>query len=172
MQYTITDKTAAFISQWEGFSSKAYWDETGSVWTIGYGHTKGVYRELTCTKAKALEWLAADAKKVARFINSLDMKITQEQFDALVSFGFNVGLGNMKKSTLLKLVKHSAPVENIMAEFYKWNKSGGKVLPGLVLRREGEAMLYGNGKYATKEDAQVHIEKRLGKHWRSAVGCK
>lgn len=172
MQHLITDKTTAFISQWEGYSSKAYWDSTGKVWTIGYGHTAGVYKDLVCTHKQALAWLATDASKVAKFVNSLDMNISQEQFDALVSFGFNLGTGNLRKSSLLKLVKHSAPAENVMAEFYKWTRSGGKVLAGLVLRREGEAMLYGQGKYATREDAMVHIEKRIGKHWCSALGCK
>ena len=171
MQHNITDDTVAFIAQWEGFKAHAYYDATGHVWTIGYGHTWGVDKEMTCTKAKALEWLKTDANRVAKYINSLDMNTNQAQFDALVCFGFNVGTGNMKKSTLLTLVKHSAPVENVAREFYKWNKSGGKVLPGLVLRREGEAMLYGERKYASKEDAMVHIEKRLGKHWRQTLGC-
>lgn len=171
MQHTITDETVGFIAQWEGFKNKAYYDATGHVWTIGYGHTWGVNKEMTCTKAKALEWLKSDANRVAKYINSLDMNINKVQFDALVCFGFNVGAGALKKSTLLKLVKHSAPAENVMAEFYKWIHSGGKVQAGLVLRREGEAMLYGDGKYASKEDAMVHIEKRIGKHWRQALGC-
>lgn len=171
MQHTITDDTVRYIAQWEGFKNKAYYDETGRVWTIGYGHTWGVNKDMACTKAKALEWLKTDANKVARYINSLDMNITQQQFDALVSFGFNVGTGNLKKSTLLKYAMHSAPAGNVMAEFYKWTRSGGKVLAGLVLRREGEAMLYGEGKYASKEDAMVHVEKRIGKHWRQTLGC-
>lgn len=171
MQHAITDSTTRFIAQWEDFKSNAYWDATGRVWTIGYGHTRAVTKDMKCTKVQALVWLMADARKVGRFINSLDMKITQEQFDALVCFAFNVGLGALKRSTLLTLVKHSAPVENVAKEFYKWNKSGGKVLAGLVLRREGEAMLYSVGKYASKEDAMVHIEKRLGKHWRQTLGC-
>ena len=58
-----------------------------------------------------------------------------------------------------------------MEEFYKWTRSGGKVLQRLALRREIEAMLYGEGKYASKEDAMVHIEKRLGRHWRQVLGC-
>lgn len=165
MQHTITDDTVRFIAQWEGFKSHAYYDETGHVWTIGYGHTSGVNKDMTCTKAKALEWLKTDASKVARYINSLDMNITQQQFDALVSFGFNVGVGNLKQSTLLKYAKHTAPAGNVMAEFYKWVHSGGKVLPGLVLRREGEAMLYGEGKYATRKEAEAHIVKRKGNDW-------
>lgn len=171
MQHTITDQTVRFIAQWEGFKSYAYYDTTGHVWTIGYGHTNGVYKDLVCTKAKALEWLKTDANKVAKLINALDMNINQAQFDALVCFGFNVGTGNLRQSSLLKYVKHSAPVGNVMAEFYKWTRSGGKVLLGLVLRREGESMLYGEGKYASKEDAMAHVEKRIGKHWKQTLGC-
>jgi len=171
MQHTITDDTVAFIAHWEGFKSHAYYDATGHVWTIGYGHTKAVYKDMVCTKAEALKWLKTDANRVAKYINSLDMNINQEQFDALVSFGYNVGTGSLRQSTLLKYVKHSAPAGNVMTEFYKWIRSGGKVLPGLVLRREGEAMLYGEGKYATKKEAEAHITKRKGKDWRSVLGC-
>ena len=171
MQHTITDSTVRFIAQWEGFKSKAYWDATGHVWTIGYGHTRGVSKDTVCTQERALRWLKSDAEKVAKYINSLDMNITQQQFDALVSFGFNVGVGNLKKSKLLKYAMHSAPAGNVMAEFYKWTRSGGKVLRGLVLRREGEAMLFGEGKYATRQDALSHFERRVGKNWRTLLGC-
>ena len=138
---------------------------------IGDGHTNGVFKDMICTKAKALEWLKTDANRVARYINSLDINITQQQFDALVCFGFNVGTGNLRQSTLLKYVKHSAPVGNVMNEFYKWTRSGGKVLAGLVLRCEGEAMLYGEWKYATKKEAEAHLVKRKGKDWRKVLGC-
>lgn len=171
MQHKITDQTVQFIAQWEGFKSHAYYDATGRVWTIGYGHTNGVYKDLVCTKAKALEWLKTDANKAAEFINALDMNISQQQFDALVCFGFNVGTGNLRQSTLLKYVKHSAPADNVMNEFYKWTRSGGKVLPGLVLRREGEAILYGENKYATKKEAESHLVKRKGKDWRKVLCC-
>ena len=161
-----------FIAQWEGFKSHAYWDETDGSGPSDMGTRMVFIRAWHAPRQSPLEWLKTDANRVAKYINSLDMNINQAQFDALVCFGFNVGTGNLKKSTLLKYVMHSAPSANVMGEFYKWTRSGGKVLPGLVLRREGEAMLYGDGKYATKKEAQVHIEKRLGKHWRSAVGCK
>lgn len=171
MQHEITDKTKNFIWQWEDFKTHAYWDATGKVWTCGIGHTKAVTKDTVCTKEQAKKWLEQDCKPIAKFLNSLDLNITQTQFDALMSFAFNVGLGNLKKSTLLVKVKHSAPTNIVMNEFYKWKKSGGNVLAGLVLRREGEAMLYESGKYATKYDAQVHIEKRLGKDWRKQLGC-
>lgn len=172
MTYVITERTLDFIAQWEGFRSKAYWDSTGGKWTVGYGHTRQVTRDTTCTKARAREWMRADCAAAARYLNSLDAGMTQGQWDALVSFAYNAGLGNLKRSTLLRLVRHSAPVEAVAAEFRKWVRSGGVVLEGLVLRREAEAMLYATGRYATREDAIVHIEKRLGKDWRKKVRGK
>lgn len=172
MTYVITERTLDFIAQWEGFRSKAYWDSTGGKWTVGYGHTRQVTRDTACTKARAREWMRADCAAAARYLNSLDAGMTQGQWDALVSFAYNAGLGNLKRSTLLRLVRHSAPVEAVAAEFRKWVRSGGVVLEGLVLRREAEAMLYATGRYATREDAIVHIEKRLGKDWRKKVRGK
>lgn len=169
MEYEITDDTLDFIARWEGFRSRAYWDATGKKWTVGAGHTRQVTKDTTCTKARAREWMRADCAAAARYLNSLGANITQGQFDALVSFAYNAGLGNLKRSTLLKLVRHSAPVELVAAEFHKWRYSGGVVLDGLVLRREGEAMLYATGKYATREDALVHIQKRLGRDWKKRV---
>lgn len=163
MKHDITDNTLCFIAQWESFRAHAYWDASGKVWTVGYGHTRQVTKDTVCTKAKAVEWMRADCAAIVRYLNSLDMNITQQQFDALVDFAFNVGLGNLRKSTLLRLVRHSAPKENVMAEFYKWNRSGGKVLQGLSIRREGDAMLYGCGKYANWEEAKYHLEKRTGR---------
>lgn len=172
MEYGITERTLNFIAQWEGFRSRAYWDATGRRWTCGYGHTARVTKDTACTKAQAREWMRADCKPAAQYINSLGTGMTQGQFDALVSFAYNAGLGNLKRSTLLRLVRHSAPVEAVAAEFRKWVRSGGVVLEGLVLRREAEAMLYATGRYATREDALVHIGKRLGKDWRKKVRGK
>lgn len=160
MKHDVTMKTTDFIAQWESFRGKAYWDGTGKVWTCGYGHTRQVTKDTTCTKKKAMEWMMGDTAPIARYLNSLDMNISQEQFDALVSFAYNVGLGNLRKSTLLRLVRHSAPKESVMGEFRKWTRSGGKVMEGLCIRREGEAMLYGTGKYATWDEARYQLEKR------------
>lgn len=167
--FKLTKEGVAFIQQWEGFKAHAYWDDTGHKWTIGYGHTAAVNRDMVCTKAQALKWLEQDANRVGKYLNTLNANMTQARYDALTDFAYNVGLGNLKKSTLLKLVLHSAPAELVAAELYKWNKSGGKVLESLVLRREGEAMLYTTGKYPSREDAIVHIDKRIGKHWRQML---
>lgn len=167
MKYGVTEQTTGFIAMWEDFRSKAYWDATGKVWTVGYGHTRGVCKDMVCTKIQAKKWLQNDCKPIATYLNSLDMGITQQQFDALVCLTYNIGLGNLKASTLLKLVRCSATTEEIVRQFYKWKYSGGKVLNGLVIRREGEAMLYSTGNYPTKYEAERHVEKRLGKDWKS-----
>ena len=74
-----------------------------------------------------------------RFINGIPKVKTQGQFDALVSFAYNVGVGNLKRSTLLKKIMHDAPAAEIQREFMKWVYSGGKKLDGLVTRRRWEA---------------------------------
>ena len=135
MQHNITDDTVAFIAHWEGFKAHAYYDATGHVWTIGYGHTKGVFKDMVC-KAEALKWLNTDANRVAMYINSLDMNITQEQFDALVSFGYNVGTGNLRQSTLCASLSISfgSPMHKILCtvappvrRLYRFVLSGQKL---------------------------------------------
>lgn len=169
MTYVITERTLDFIAQWEGFRSKAYWDSTGGKWTVGYGHTRQVTRDTACTKARAREWMRADCAAAARYLNSLDAGMTQGQWDALVSFAYNAGLGNLKKSTLMQKVRMKCSAEEVEKEFHRWNRSGGRVLAGLCIRREGEGMLYATGRYPTYEGALLHIEKRLGKDWKKKV---
>lgn len=160
MQYEITERTTRFIAQWESFRKEAYWDATGKKWTVGFGHTRMVDKYTTCTRVQGLIWMRQDCKPIEKYLNTLGLNISQEQFDALVSFAFNVGLGNLKKSTLLRHVRQSAPVAVVEKEFHKWDKSGGKVLNGLKIRREGEGMLYSTGKYPTWGEAMRHLDKR------------
>ncbi len=131
----------ALIRQFEGLSLKAY-KCPGGVWTIGYGHTSGVKEGMIITEAKADELLAEDVKQCEKQINSLNLSLNQNQFDALVSFLFNVGFGNFSKSTLLLKIKVNPDDNAIMDEFLKWVYSRGKVLPGLQRRRLAEIKLY------------------------------
>lgn len=109
-------------------------------WTIGYGHSAGDVRAgMRITVEKAEELLRRDLFFVERFINGIPKVKTQAQFDALVSFTYNVGVGNLKKSTLLKKIMHDASTEEIQREFMKWVYSGGKQLAGLVKRRRWES---------------------------------
>ena len=128
------------IQDFEGLELKAYKCPAG-VWTIGYGHTKGVKQGDVITPAQATAYLQADLADAEKAVNSQNLKINQNQYDALVSFTFNVGTGNFQKSTLLKKVKINPDDTSIRSEFAKWKYGSGKVLPGLVRRREAEANL-------------------------------
>ncbi len=129
------------IQQFEGLRLQAY-KCPGGVWTIGYGHTSGVQPGMTITSAEANELLAEDVEVCEKQIISLNLSLNQNQFDALISFLFNVGFGNFSKSTLLTMVKVNPDDNSIMDEFLKWVYSRGKVLPGLQRRRLAEVKLY------------------------------
>lgn len=126
------------VKEFEGLRPAAYRDSAG-VWTIGYGHTIGVKPGMKIAEDKAEEFLFFDMKTVEIGINRLDINLTQAQFDALCSFVFNLGIGNLKKSTLLKKIKAHAQIADVQREFRKWVYADGKKLAGLVTRREWEA---------------------------------
>jgi lysozyme len=126
----------------EGLDLKAYQD-TGGVWTIGVGHTgPDVHAGLVITEARADELLRRDLTTAEDAVRRLFPTTTQNQFDALVSFTFNLGEGQVAGSTLRR--KHNAgDYDGARAEFGRWNKDNGKVLNGLTKRRAAEAKLYG-----------------------------
>ena len=126
------------IKEFEGFSSTAY-TCAGGVVTIGYGHTRGVRITDRCTKSEADRWLREDLAPVEAYLNTIPEVDTQGKFDSLCSFIYNLGMGNFKGSTLLKKIKAGAATEEIQAQFKRWVYAGGKVLKGLVKRREWEA---------------------------------
>jgi len=145
--YHVSDEMTQKIKKFEGYMSKAYADAKG-VWTIGYGNTfyadgSPVQPGDTITKSEAeklfSEVLSDFASKVS---DAVRVEVNKCQFDALVSFTYNVGIGNLKKSTLLKKVNVNPEDESIRDEFNKWNKSGGKTLAGLIKRRKDEADYY------------------------------
>lgn len=129
------------IKQHEGLRLEAYRCPAG-VFTIGYGHTAGVRRGDVIDERRAEQLLADDLKRFEAVVNRECPGINQNQFDALVSFTFNLGETNLRKSTLLKCVKANPDGQNIYTEFLRWNKSKGEVLPGLIRRRKAEADLY------------------------------
>lgn len=132
------------ICRYEGFRKEAYRCSAG-VWTIGYGHTgPEVCSGLTTTREEALQWLKRDVAWAEEAVNAEGLSLNQDQFDALVSFVFNVGAGNFRCSTLLKMIRANSSYPEIRTEFARWNKVKGSVLPGLVLRRKEEADLYFN----------------------------
>ena len=126
------------IKEFEGFSSTAY-TCAGGVVTIGYGHTRGVKITDRCTRSEGERWLREDLAPIEAYLNTIPEVDTQGRFDACADFCFNLGTGNFKSSTLLKKIKAGAPTEEIQAQFRRWVYAGGKVLKGLVKRREWEA---------------------------------
>lgn len=129
------------IKHFEGVSLKAYPDpgSGGGPWTIGYGHTRGVKPEDICTELEACQFLLSDVQSFERAVEKMvNVPLTQFQFDALVSFAFNVGSANLKNSTLLKKLNQGDYVE-ASKEFDKWKFASGKALKGLLLRRNAES---------------------------------
>ena len=134
-------KGIALIIEFEGLRLKAY-QCPGGVWTIGYGHTAGVKPGMVITEAQAEEYLKADLIAFERYLNGLGLALNQNQFDALISFIYNVGTGNFSRSTLLRKVRANPQDNSIMDEFLRWVYSKGRVLPGLQRRRLAEMKLY------------------------------
>ena len=129
------------LKEFEGLRLVAYKPTKAERWwTIGYGHSAGhVKAGMRITEEKAEELLRRDLFFVEKFVNGIPKVRTQGQFDALVSFTYNVGVGKLKRSTLLKKIMHDASTIEIQREFMKWVYSGGKKLDGLVKRRRWEA---------------------------------
>jgi len=145
MVMKIGKKGLELIKHFEGFKPGAYLCPA-KVWTIGYGTTKGVKKGQVCTEAQAIGFLNSDLAQFEKTINeSVKVPLTQDQFDALVAFVYNIGSGAFKKSTLLKVLNggHYDQVDNQML---RWNKGDGKVLPGLTRRRTSEGVLFSTGK--------------------------
>ena len=136
-----SSKALELIKQFEGLRLKAYLCP-GGVWTIGYGHTAGVKSGMVITEAQAEEFLLSDIAVFEKAVNDQNLDLTQNMFDALVSFTFNVGVGNFKRSTLLCTIKVNPWDNSIMDEFLRWVYSKGRVLPGLQRRRLAEMKLY------------------------------
>ena len=138
----ITNEGINLIKKFEGLRLEAYLCPAG-VWTIGYGHTKGVKKGQVITQLEADNLLKEDLSSFEKGVTSLiKSNINQNQFDSLVSFAFNLGLANLKSSTLLKKVNSNSNDRTIVDEFLKWIYAGGKPLEGLKRRRQAEAYLY------------------------------
>jgi lysozyme len=127
------------LKEFEGCELTAYQDSV-KVWTIGIGHTAGVKKGQKITLQQAEVLCKGDLLKVETYLNSLKISFTQGQFDALCDFAFNLGTGALANSTLLKKIRANMNDKTILDEFVRWIHAGGKVLPGLVKRRNWEAM--------------------------------
>ena len=137
----INEAGKNLIRSFEGLELTAYQDSVG-VWTIGFGHTRGVKEGQTITEAEAERLLDEDLAGFEKGVESLvKVPLTDNQFAALVSFAFNLGLGNLRSSTLLKKLnagKYGEAAEEIL----RWSRAGGIVLRGLVKRRAMERALF------------------------------
>lgn len=131
-----------FIKAHESLRLEAYRCPAGAL-TIGWGHTKNVFPGQKIAFRDAEVLLAYDLSISESDVYRLvKVAINQNQFDALVSFVFNIGANEFAKSTLLKLVNKNPNDPNIQKQFTRWVYGGGKVLPGLLTRREAEAKMY------------------------------
>lgn len=132
---------AGFISSFEGCRLSAYKCSAG-VWTIGYGHTEGVREGGVCTEEQAKEWLIDDIREtqtlLARYVN---VPVSQGEFIALVSLAFNVGVGSLMKSKLLRKL-NAGDRDGAAEEFLDFDLANGKRIEGLTRRRKEEHDLF------------------------------
>lgn len=138
-----SQKGIDLIKEFEGYSERVYLCP-GGVYTIGYGHTRGVQIGDTCTREKAEEYLRDDLKDTEEAIEALvTVPLTQNQFDALVSLVYNIGSGNFYDSTIRRVINaNGGDMEEYRRAWMMWVKSKGKRLKGLVRRREAEFKLF------------------------------
>lgn len=147
---TYSANGLSLTEQFEGFRLTAYQDQVG-VWTIGYGHTgPDVTPGQTITVAEAQALLAQDVSSAAGCVNTVvAVKLTQQEFDALVDFVFNLGTGAFKGSTMLRDL-NDGDFTSAAAQFARWDRAGGVVVAGLLRRRQAEAALFEAGDASTE----------------------
>jgi lysozyme len=139
----ISQEGVNLIKHFEGCYLDAYLCPAG-VWTIGYGHTKGVKEGDAIEQEAAEAFLIEDLESFEQAVTRLvEVPLTQQQFDALVSWTFNLGAGNLAESTLLRKLNNYQYAE-VPEQMMRWVRAGGQVLDGLVRRRAAEAALFQN----------------------------
>ncbi len=160
MPRKVTREGLELIKKWEEKRLTAYKPLDHDNWTIGYGHTSAagepiVYQHMKISEAEAEEILKRDLVKFERVVNNLvEIGLTENQFNALVSLVFNIGETALRKSTLLKKL-NAADLTGAQDQFRVWRKSGGKVVQGLVNRRAQEAALFGKGDFVASSYVDV-----------------
>ena len=137
----ISQEGLSLIKKFEGCKLESY-RSSADVLTIGYGHTQGVFEGYKITQEKADELLQDDVCKFEVYVDyAVDSKLNQNQFDALVAWTFNLGPGNLRESTMLKVL-NNGDYESVPREMKRWNKAAGKTLDGLIRRRLAESLLF------------------------------
>lgn len=140
---SLSQKGAEFIGSFEGLALDAYWDSIGGVWTIGYGHTSGVRKGQRITEAQADAFLRQDSEIAANAVHNLvTVPLNQAEYDALISFTFNCGVGALEESTMRKRL-NAGDRKGAMAALLWWNKgNNGAEVKGLTRRRASERDLF------------------------------
>ena len=129
------------IKRFEGVKLRAYKCPAG-VWTVGVGSTRDVHAGMVITQTEADERLREDLQDAEAAVERLvKVQLTDNEFSALVSLVFNIGSGAFSHSTLLRML-NSGDRKGAALQFKRWNRGGGKVLPGLVKRRAAETALF------------------------------
>ena len=137
----ISEEGLSLIKKFEGCELEAY-RCSANVLTIGYGHTKGVEENQEITQEEAEEMLASELGEYEGYINDMvECDLEQHQFDALVAWVYNLGPTNLRSSTMLKRL-NKKDFDDVPNQIKRWDKAGGKVLAGLVRRREAESLLF------------------------------
>lgn len=139
MRRTLSQNGLNLIKKWEGLRLKAYKCSAGK-WTIGYGHTMGVTKNMTCIQEQADAWLYSDCQNAMDVVNRWDTVYnwSQNEFDALVSFTFNCGSANLNR-LLQNGTRSRAEIEKYLPQY---RKAGGRVVQGLINRRNDELKLF------------------------------
>tara|TARA_A100000172_G_scaffold5986_1_gene3419 strand:+ start:2671 stop:3114 length:444 start_codon:yes stop_codon:yes gene_type:complete len=137
----ISEEGKSLIKKFEGCELEAYYDAV-NVLTIAYGRTKGVKAGDTCTQEQADAWLEHELEEYGGYVNdAVKVPLNQNQFDALVAWTYNLGPTNLNSSSMLAVLNENK-LEEVPTQMRRWNKAGGKVLPGLERRRLAESLLF------------------------------
>tara|TARA_B100000795_G_scaffold228472_1_gene185197 strand:- start:74 stop:517 length:444 start_codon:yes stop_codon:yes gene_type:complete len=137
----ISQEGLSLIKKFEGCRLESY-KCSANVLTIGYGHTGGVLETDVITQDIANELLQEDISKFEKYVSdNVIVELNQSQFDALVAWTFNLGVGNLRSSTMLKKLNETDYV-SVPSEMKRWNKAAGKTLDGLIRRRLAESLLF------------------------------
>ena len=137
----VSQNCVELIKHFEGFEDTAYLCPA-NVWTIGYGRTRNVKEGDRITEPQAERDLLEELEEFKhQVLHSVKVELTQNELDALTSWTYNLGVGNLNSSTLLKKL-NAGSKDEVPAEMLRWNKAGGEVLAGLTKRREAEAELW------------------------------
>lgn len=137
----ISEEGISLIKKFEGCKLEAYLDAV-DVPTIAYGRTKDVKIGDICTQQQAEDWLEEELVEYEGYVNeAVKVELTQPQFDSLVSWTYNLGPSNLNRSSMLRVL-NTSDYDNVPEQIMRWNKAGGRVLAGLVRRREAEAEMF------------------------------